>query len=124
MRDTSDVEFVGEKSAEDIVSSKVKSELECLHVMNTIVFVPAFAHFEKANVGDLAVIQEILDYYRMEIVRRRKSQSKLVTLRVCVLIVYGSIARARKMYAFTDRKGNLRTELNISQEGQGTRSYR
>lgn len=124
MRDSSDVEFVSEQSALEITSENVKLALDQLHLRNIVVTVPLFAQFEQAKVDDLAVVHAIEEYFRVETARRRKPQSTIAyTSPGSVLIICGSLIRARKLNAFFERHGKLRVALHTF-ENHRDRSYR
>lgn len=97
--EVSDVEFVKESSAASIASENVKAAMIRLHFENVAVSAPKFTRCTPLSADDVAILNGISDIFKEDIVRMKKTHVVPRKPRN-ILVVVGSISRAKKLTKF------------------------
>lgn len=110
--DESDVEFVDEHLASEVISENVKTAMEQLHLRNVAVVMPHFMRRPSASADDKAIMQGITDVLKVERVNRKKNAPHFSNIRGCILVVASNAARARRFLPFMQQFSNLSVAMH------------
>lgn len=119
----SDIEFVGEVAARDVVSNYVKLSLERLHLENVIVVIPKFTRCSPPTADDKEVLRAIGDFLELERTRRQKTALQFSSVCGSVLVIAGSLRRAKRIFAVFEGHSDLRVGLHQPVRSKRRRRY-